>query len=146
MTVGAGGESRRGGRWEMFRRRGQRPSPSAPSATEARRDRVVRYEGFELGVEPRQDAEGLRQAHMLFVGGVAVVGQAEVLPGAGEPFGAGLVPEGARKALGARPARRAQGDVAPEHLGAGEVTGQFLFLNLVERQFVRLTRDTAHAL
>src|SRR5215204_621659 len=117
----------------MCRRRGlapcvPRPSPSAPapSATEARRDRLVRYEGFELGVEPRQDAEGLRQAQMLFVGGVAVVEHAEALPGACEPFGAGPVAEGARKALGARPARRAQGDVAPEHLRAGEITGQLL--------------------
>src|ERR1044072_9621604 len=99
---------------------GDRVRPTGALATEARRGRVLRYQGLQFGVELWQKAEGLRQAQMLFVGGVAVVGRAEVVPGAGEPFGAGLVPEGERKTLGARAGRRAGGAVGPEDRRARE--------------------------
>src|SRR3954466_10423772 len=74
---------------------GSRAAPLT-SATEARRDRLLRHEGLQVGVELRQDAEGLGQTQMLFVVRVAVVGDAEVLPGEGQPFGAGFIAEGAR--------------------------------------------------
>src|SRR4051794_2753393 len=107
---------------------GSRAAPLT-SATEAWRDRLLRHEGLQVGIELRQDAEGLGQTQMLFVVRVAVVGDAEVLPGEGQPFGAGFIAEGAHEALVARLGGRAEGDVALEDFGAGVVTGEFLLLN-----------------